>query len=335
MPFSSSQGREPDRRRLMPWVLIASLCLVGSPTSSAQFLPHPSSLGGAHVRVAFDTSKPLVPINAPQAMAKNDRIPDNPQLAIAAPAFSLASLGADAITSVSALDCLAAAIYYEAGNEAVVGQRAVAQIVLNRVRHPAYPKTVCGVVFQGSERTTGCQFTFTCDGSLSRRPSTAKWLRARSVAASALSGSVEPSVGHATHYHASYVYPYWAPSLTKVATIGSHIFYQWQGPWSKPSAFVGRYALSEEMPAVAKVALNGFIFAPLASDEISDQIFRQSMTVVGLSTPVARVEPGHTEAGAKRLSMPLTASTELRVKDTELVERKAELKDDLRTSLLE
>ncbi|MFN5901342.1 MAG: cell wall hydrolase, partial [Novosphingobium sp.] len=67
-----------------------------------------------------------------------------------------------------ALQCLAAAVYYEARSESDVGQRAVAQVVLNRVAHPSYPNTVCGVVYQGSERTTGCQFSFTCDGSLAK-----------------------------------------------------------------------------------------------------------------------------------------------------------------------
>ncbi|WP_174292034.1 cell wall hydrolase, partial [Sphingomonas bacterium] len=88
-----------------------------------------------------------------------------------------------------ATDCLAAAVIYEAGDDAI-GERAVAQVILNRLRHPAYPKTVCGVVFQGSERTTGCQFTFSCDGALSRwKPSEAGWRRAREVAAAALAGS--------------------------------------------------------------------------------------------------------------------------------------------------
>ncbi|WP_285017300.1 cell wall hydrolase [Novosphingobium sp. fls2-241-R2A-195] len=127
-----------------------------------------------------------------------------------------------------ALTCLAAAGLYEAGDDAA-GERAVMQVVLNRVRHGVYPASVCGVVFQGSELSTGCQFTFTCDGAMTRRPAPEAWRRARVLAAAALSGAVDPAVGDATHYHADYVYPYWAPSLTKVAQVGAHVFYRFAG----------------------------------------------------------------------------------------------------------
>lgn len=148
-----------------------------------------------------------------------------------------------------AADCLAAAVYYEAATESVQGQRAVAQVVLNRVRHPAFPKSICGVVYQGSERKTGCQFTFTCDGSLARVPVPVLWARARAIATAALEGSVEPAVGTATHYHANWVVPYWASSLTRSADIGVHIFYRWNGFWGTLAAFTGRYAMSEPEPA--------------------------------------------------------------------------------------
>src|SRR3546814_13220413 len=88
------------------------------------------------------------------------------------------------------IECLAAAVYYEAGSESVDGQRAVAQVVLNRVRHPAYPNSVCAVVFEGAQRATGCQFTFTCDGAMRRTPSVAGWERARKVAEAAPAGKV-------------------------------------------------------------------------------------------------------------------------------------------------
>ncbi|MCX7675862.1 MAG: cell wall hydrolase, partial [Alteraurantiacibacter sp.] len=90
--------------------------------------------------------------------------------------------------SLKAEECLAMAIYYEAASEGLAGQQAVAQVVMNRVRHPAWPNSVCGVVFQGSERTTGCQFTFTCDGSLARKPNASGMARARAVARAALGG---------------------------------------------------------------------------------------------------------------------------------------------------
>ncbi|HEX2764626.1 MAG TPA: cell wall hydrolase [Allosphingosinicella sp.] len=136
-----------------------------------------------------------------------------------------------------AVECLTAAVYYESAIEPLDGQRAVAQVVLNRVRHPAFPKTVCGVVFQGAERTTGCQFTFTCDGSIHRTPAASLWGRARKVAEGALAGKVYAPVGWATHYHTNWVVPYWSSSLVKLANVGTHIFYRWEGGWGRPPAF--------------------------------------------------------------------------------------------------
>lgn len=147
-----------------------------------------------------------------------------------------------------ALTCLAAAIYYEAGAETVAGKHAVAQVVLNRVRHPAFADGICGVVYEGSTRSTGCQFTFTCDGSLARRPRLAGWRDALTVARAALSGSVYSRVGYATHYHADYVVPYWVASLAKNAVIGAHIFYRWPDGWGRPGAFDRGYRGLEPDP---------------------------------------------------------------------------------------
>jgi spore germination cell wall hydrolase CwlJ-like protein len=135
-------------------------------------------------------------------------------------------------------DCLTAAIYYEAANEPTAGQEAVAQVILNRMRHPAYPKSVCGVVYQGSERRTGCQFTFTCDGSLSRRPSASGWARAGAVAKRALSGHVADEVSSATHYHTRWISPYWSPSLIRLGEVGAHVFYRMPGTAAE-RAYVG------------------------------------------------------------------------------------------------
>lgn len=140
-----------------------------------------------------------------------------------------------------ALQCLTAAIYYEAASEPDGGQRAVAQVVLNRVAHPAFPHTVCGVVYQGSERPS-CQFSFACDGSMARRPAIQFWDRARRVAADALAGYVYAPVGLATHYHTSAVHPYWADSLAFIGTIGAHRFYRWSGAAGRPAAFNAVYA---------------------------------------------------------------------------------------------
>ncbi|MCC4253697.1 MAG: cell wall hydrolase [Pseudomonadota bacterium] len=150
-----------------------------------------------------------------------------------------------------AVDCLAAAELYEAGDDAV-GEQAVAQVVLNRVRHPAFPKTVCGVVFQGQERRTGCQFTFTCDGALARTPGAAAWSRAREIARAALAGKVYKPVGYATHYHTDWVVPYWSGSLDKITSVGTHLFFRWRGWWGTPPAF--RFKRDGGEPLIGKIA---------------------------------------------------------------------------------
>ena len=148
--------------------------------------------------------------------------------------------GSDPLDHRRALLCLTQAVYYEAGFEPLEGRRAVAQVVLNRMRHPAFPKSVCGVVYQGA-RAPVCQFSFVCDGSLYRRPALDAWKQAEAVARAALDGFVEKSVGAATHYHANYVAPFWAPRLAKITQIGAHIFYRWPGAWGSTAAFSGRY----------------------------------------------------------------------------------------------
>jgi spore germination cell wall hydrolase CwlJ-like protein len=192
----------------------------------------------------------LRPISPTDAIAFNASIPLSTEPNSPARPFTLVRI--DPQDVARAQDCLAAAVYYEAASEPEAGQRAVAQAVLNRVRHFAYPKTVCGVVFQGSDRETGCQFTFTCDGSMTKAILPDVWTRSRKIAVDALDGHVEKSVGYATHYHADYVAPYWQPTLLKVAVIGRHIFYRGADGWGRPAAFAGRYAGGEpEIPALA------------------------------------------------------------------------------------
>lgn len=152
-----------------------------------------------------------------------------------------------------ALRCLTEAVYYEARSESGDGQRAVAQVVLNRVRHPSYPNSVCGVVYQGSQRRTGCQFTFTCDGSMGRYIEAGAWARAESVASAALSGSVYRPVGLALNYHTTAIRPYWAPSLVRQAVVGSHIFYRRPGS-ARVEAFSQAPAVTE--PRVRNRAIN-------------------------------------------------------------------------------
>lgn len=158
-------------------------------------------------------------------------------------------------SQATALRCLTQAVYYEAATEPMEGRRAVAQVVLNRVRHPAYPKSVCGVVYQGSERRTGCQFSFTCDGSLLRAPMVGPWRQAQEVARAALAGYVEKSVGTATHYHADYVLPKWAFQLAKIEQLGRHIFYRFNGTWGRSKFLSGHYTGQEHIPTINLLAL--------------------------------------------------------------------------------
>lgn len=122
--------------------------------------------------------------------------------------------------------CLAEAIYYEARSESRVGQMAVADVVLNRVKSRVYPDTICDVVYQGSQRRTGCQFSFTCDGSMKRRVDQRRMRAADDLAGAVLAGIRAPVTHSATHYHADYVSPVWAGTMTKTTTIGTHIFYK-------------------------------------------------------------------------------------------------------------
>ncbi|MDO1560446.1 cell wall hydrolase [Brevundimonas sp. 2R-24] len=153
-----------------------------------------------------------------------------------------------------ALRCLTQAVYYEAALEDEAGRLAVAQVVLNRVRDQNYPNSICGVVYQGAERITGCQFSFTCDGALSRPPVDWAWRRAEETARQALAGRVAAQVGTATHYHADYVYAWWSPALVKLAQIGAHIFYRWPGAAGETAAFSKPYAGAEPVIDEARFA---------------------------------------------------------------------------------
>ncbi|MBU1347938.1 MAG: cell wall hydrolase [Alphaproteobacteria bacterium] len=135
------------------------------------------------------------------------------------------------------LECLTQAAYYEARGEGRDGMQAVVQVVLNRARHSAFPNSVCGVVYQGSGRRVGCQFSFTCDGSMRGRVNRAAWDRARNVASAALSGSVYASVGNATFFHTTGVSPRWRTSMQRVSQVGTHIFYRFGGRAGSSNAF--------------------------------------------------------------------------------------------------
>lgn len=123
-------------------------------------------------------------------------------------------------------NCLAKAVYFEARSESELGQLAVAKVVLNRVKDPNYPKTICGVVYQGSDRRNSCQFSFACDGVADEVKSKTAWDRSKRVAQKAIAGDQTIRViGAATNYHADYVRPKWAKEMRKLIKIGRHIFY--------------------------------------------------------------------------------------------------------------
>lgn len=123
--------------------------------------------------------------------------------------------------------CLANAVYFEARSEPVRGQIAVAQVVLNRALSGYYPEDICGVVYQGANRHLSCQFTFACDGIPDVVTEPEPWRRAQRIAKAALDGKIWlHDVGKATHYHASYVNPYWVRSMRRLRRIGLHTFYR-------------------------------------------------------------------------------------------------------------
>ena len=168
---------------------------------------------------------------------------------------------ADLTAAPRAQQCLALAMYYEAGFEGREGRLAVAQVVLNRVRHPAFPHDVCSVVFQQSVGNV-CQFTFACDGAMQRPRLPGLWRQALAEAGAALHGQVFAPVGMATHYHADYVFPRWAPRLEKVAVIGRHLFYRWPNGWGLRRAFTARYDGSEPALAPIEPAMPDLIALP-------------------------------------------------------------------------
>ncbi len=197
--------------------------------------------GWASLDITTDPSLGFGQLSLDQAQRINAFLPSEGAKGGAAP-FFLAATGPE---RTRALLCLTQAIYYEAALEPVEGQEAVAQTVLNRVRNPAFPKTICGVVYQGSSQVTGCQFSFTCDGSRDRPPIAPFWQRSQAVAEQAVSGFVQKQVGAATHYHADYVFPRWGPTLVKIGQIGAQIFYRFPGPAGAWGSFTQHYDGSE------------------------------------------------------------------------------------------
>lgn len=130
--------------------------------------------------------------------------------------------------------CLAEGIYFEARGEPVKGQAAVSQVILNRVRNPHYPNSICGVVYQNKHWTNRCQFSFACDRIRDRINNRKLYDLALHVAAETTAGRIWlPEVGSSTHYHATYVNPRWNRKMKRLGRIGLHIFYRtYNGGWS-------------------------------------------------------------------------------------------------------
>ena len=264
---STLQLRRPMARGRKLGLVIGSMIVAVALLTALllRLAPQPDARTRPSVKIVLPTLPNILrQIAAEDALQLNATRPFTDRPDEAAASFQARSTGEADIAR--AVGCLAQAIYYEAGGEGVDGERAVAQVVLNRVRHPGYPSSVCGTVYQGSERTTGCQFTFTCDGSLRRIPGGPFWTRAQRLAREAIvGGKVFGPVGHATHYHADYVLPYWADSLDKQIQIGRHIFYRLTGGLGSARAFSQRYSSFEPVPpsptaaAVAAGAIEGAV----------------------------------------------------------------------------
>ena len=218
------------------------------------------------------------------------------------PARPFSMAGASATDRGRALQCLASAVYYEAASESDDGQRAVAQVVLNRVMHPAFPDTVCGVVYQGSERASGCQFSFACDGALARPPQRAAWDKALRIAAAALNGYVFAPVGLATHYHTYAVTPAWNRRLVMTDAIGAHFFHRWAGWWGTPAAFNQIYRGGEPAPGPHPRAI-----VPAAAPIVAAQA-----SPVAAPAPkaepaaLAMIQPAYADSGTLRTAVAAT-----------------------------
>ncbi|MES2290650.1 MAG: cell wall hydrolase [Pseudomonadota bacterium] len=197
--------------------------------------------------------------------------------------------------------CLASAIYYEAATESDDGQRAVAQVVLNRVRHGSeWPNTVCGVVYEGSNEA-GCQFSFACDGAMARTPSLTAWIRARRVAEAALSGQVYAPVGSATFYHTTAVAPGWRTRMVPMSVVGAHIFYRLPGDApdaaSLPAVYEGGEPMPGPLPSFAMVAAIAPLPVEPTSVPASPQTAKPAAQAIADTPPESDIRPEWRDSG--------------------------------------
>jgi spore germination cell wall hydrolase CwlJ-like protein len=306
--FNETSGATRSRLAFGGAVFVAMLL-------SLAFLLGNPDLGRAESSISFK-SRELAQLNSMDkgdqaeileqgmnAQERNDLIPISGMPMEEMERFAV--IGAANAQYSSAHKCLTQAVYYEAANEPLAGKRAVAQVVINRLRHPAYPNSVCGVVYEGVNDPV-CQFSFTCDGSLLRKPLSAQWAQSSKVAEQALAGTIETLVGSATHYHADYVLPRWAFTLAKINKVGMHVFYRFPGNAGREMAFTRRWNGRESVPyltdARLRQMLNGRYF-----EEVAEPEFTPGLTV----TPHVTDRHAPTDVGGRidttkswRLSIP-------------------------------
>jgi spore germination cell wall hydrolase CwlJ-like protein len=223
------------------WRALTSAALIGSAAGlgvGAVYLTAGAGLSAApRVEAAPLAPAPVATIPAPQTAAPQPVAPQ-PAAFVADPSDRLGAADIVAaqtrVTRAHELDCLTQAVYFEARGESAKGQQAVATVIMNRVRNPRFPKTVCGVVYQGAAHHNGCQFSFACDGQAERVVERSAWDRARIVAARVLAGAVLRDVGSATHFHVVGVDPGWGLQMRRVSQVGLHVFYRFN-PHAAPA----------------------------------------------------------------------------------------------------
>jgi hypothetical protein len=257
-----------------------------------------ASLGGAYMAGAHAQAEPqaqAAPVGALRQVAMSPPAvqPANPLLVRTSLVAALKSDGLRPATPFHAqgagdVDCLTQAVYYEARGESAAGQAAVAQVVLNRTRHPAFPHSVCGVVFQ---RAAGaCQFSFACDGSMRSRREGSAWARAHAVAEKALAGYVMPDVGSATNFHTTSVNPGWRGTMMQVAQVGAHIFYRLGGRFIAPQNSFGRRPdVAQPETLTARLAPAAPVVDPTLTADGHAPIV---MTALTTTPPALKVENG-------------------------------------------
>lgn len=238
-----------------------------------------ASLGASSQAQAETTALMAVPARAAvsdvvlrSAVARTDLSPlglltrSTPIPVQAAPVRTAVTGSSSAPANGRELDCMAQAVYFEARGEPMLGQLGVAQVVMNRVRHPAFPKSVCGVVFQRAGHS--CQFSWAC-----HRPSgpsnAGQWAQARAVAGRVMAGEVVASLSFATHFNGARARGF-GSGLQRVAQIGQHAFYRFNGAKGSPSMFGASVHIAQAQTAAAPRVYASLL--PLPSKAAADKL---------------------------------------------------------------